>query len=118
MGEKYMTKNFNFIQEVQESGIDINLLRSMEAYKFLYTFKEDDSEDWAIECLLNNYTDFLALKDDLFLNRLMEIYEEKDLKEMIKEASDIQYGNDIPDEGKIIVGDKKYKINKEISQKV
>lgn len=101
-------KKFNFIEEVYSMEIDVEIFREMEAYSMLATFKDEESEEWNIECLLGNYTDYLIWKDDLFLEKLVSIYSEEDLREMLELADDIVNNGD--KDKILLVNDKKYEI--------
>lgn len=100
---------FDFVEEIYKNDVDVDTIRYVEAYKLLNTFRDESEEEWSIECIINNYSAFLSFKDDLFLEKLINIYDEDELKEIIKEAKKILEEERVAEQYEIIDGDKKYK---------
>lgn len=85
-------KVFDFIKEVnirsKERNIDfIEELRNVEASRFIADFQEGFA-DWNFECLLNNYMNYLVWEDSKFLNHMIEIYDEDELKLYLDDCPD------------------------------
>ena len=101
-------KKFDFIKEVYEKKVNIDLLRLMEAWTTLNTYRDEESEEWCIEAILGNYFAYISKKDELFLHKLTEFHSEEELKQMIQEALELEEEDAV--NGKLLVDDKQFDI--------
>jgi hypothetical protein len=81
---------FDFKKEVyirgQERGIDfVDELRYVEASRFIADF-QDGYTEWNIECLIGNYMDYISFEDEEFLDEMINIYEEAELKQYLDDC--------------------------------
>jgi hypothetical protein len=81
---------FDFVKEVylrsEEREYDfVEELRYVEISRFMADFKEGIT-DWVNECFLNNYMQYISLKNDLFLQKMIDIYDEDELKQYLDDC--------------------------------
>jgi len=80
---------FDFIDEVYERDLDIDIIRNMEAHVFYYTLIDPDNKDWAFEAIMNGYNEHFKLRDDLFLEAISQIYDEDTLRKLLEDTEEI-----------------------------
>lgn len=103
-------KKFNFLKEISERKIPIDLIREIETETFLNTISDPEAREWGLEALGNCYNQYLSWRDDLFLERMLQIYEEDDLKQILDIAEDVQISREPAKY--LLDGDKKYTYRK------
>lgn len=103
-------KKFDFIKEVVNRNINVDLLRYGQACVLVNAIKEMDQEQ-AEDFVYNGGCSYIDYDDEHFLTEVSELFNEKILKEIIDEIEVIQYNESL---NKVLITDnKKFNIKSE-----
>jgi hypothetical protein len=115
MAKKKVEKEleFDFVNEIIEKEIPIDLVRDVETQFIIDLIKsdlEDGDEDFLYDLLRDNFNRHLSLRDELFVSEMIETYNEDYLKRIIEMSEAIMMDEECDEV--LIDGDKKYDIIK------
>jgi len=109
-------QKFDFAKEVYERGIDIDIIRELELETLIATIESDiENEDTQFlhDILLNNGNDYLSMRDDIFLERIIYNYsEDEEILKMILESAEAEMYDKLV-EKKLVLDEKTYKMKNE-----
>jgi hypothetical protein len=110
---KKQHQRFDFVKEVYERGVSIDIIRELELETLIATIAQDlenDDTQFLHDILWNNGNDYFQLRDDLFLERMIYNYsDDEEILTIILETAEKEMYDQLVSK-KLVIDGKEYKI--------
>ena len=109
-------QKFDFIKEVYDKEIDIDIIRELELETLIATIAQDlenDDTQFLHDILWNNGNDYFSMRDELFLERMVYNYsDDEEILNIILETAEKEMYDQLVSK-KLVMGGKEHKIRNE-----